>query len=88
MKVRNRNIVVEDVVDIDTSLIYVPKHFKDKHKKLVKANVIGIADEFVDKLPVGSVVLYQKNAGMEIEHEKKTYRVIQFGNVMAAQVTT
>ncbi len=83
---RNRNIVVEDVVDIDASLIYVPKHFKDKHKKLVKAKVIGVSDEHVDKLPVGSVVLYQKNAGIEIEHEKKTLRVIQFGNIMAAQV--
>lgn len=88
MKVRNKNIVVEDVVDIDTSLIYVPKHFKDRHKKLVKAKVIGVSDENADKLPVGSVILYQKNTGIEIEHEKKTLRVIQFNNVMAAQVTT
>lgn len=86
MRVRNKNVVVEELEDTELSLIYVPKVFKDRAKKLVKARVFGVSDEHKEKLPVGSIVLYQKNAGIDIELGKKTYRVIRFGNIMAAQV--
>lgn len=86
MKVKNKNVVVRDISDESESKVFVPKHFKDKLRNLVKAEVVGVSDEHKDRLPVGSTVLYQKNAGMDIEHEEETLRVIRFGNIMAAQV--
>lgn len=84
----NDNILVKNIPHDPSVRIYIPPQFRRKFRFMQRGTVIS-AGSGTDKLPMpvkpGNEVVYEPNAGFDIELKGETYRVLKNFHIICAR---